>query len=157
MLLKRLVSSQQFLDQTYRDLCDLLNKQGHFHIEVKEGQRSLDQNALYWVWMPHIQKYLNDTKPKILNDETGEWEYPDDYNKSEAHMIVKKLFLGVEPAIMKGDEVFISEQVRSTKGLSVGEMYDFMTKIHHWMVSRDVYLPLPEDSQYVELMNRQVR
>lgn len=154
-VIKRLVSSEQTIEMCYKDMKRMLNEHGFLSFEIKRGHRSLSQNALYWVWIPTIRDYLNKTKPQ-MTDENGNTYYPDDYTEDETHVIVKKLFLGVEPAIMKGDEVFVSEQVRSTKKLSKGEMFDFMQKIHHWMVSRDVYLPLPEDSVYMELMNKQV-
>ena len=154
-VIKRLVSSEQTIEMCYQDMKRMLNEHGFIQFEIKRGHRSLSQNALYWIWMPYITKYLNDTKPPLVDEDTGEEFYPEDYTEYEAHVIVKKLFLGVEPAIMKGDEVFVSDQVRSTKKLTKGEMHDFMQKIHHWMVSRDVYLPLPEDSQYMQLREAQ--
>ena len=153
-VIKRLVSSEQTIEMCCRDMKEMLAEHGFLNFEIKRGHRSLSQNALYWIWMPHIQKYLNDTKP-LLEDEYGNTYYPDDYTTDEAHIIVKKLFLGVEPPVMKGNEVFISEQVRSTTKLTKGEMNHYMTKIHHWMTSRDVYLPLPEDSQYMQLKEAQ--
>jgi len=123
MLLKRIVSSQQFLDQTYNDLTELLKRHGHYHIEVKEGQRSLNQNSLYWQWIGDI---------------------------APAHDLMRHLHLGYRK-VPKMGATQVPDQLKSTTDCSASEMAEYMTKVDAWCVQYlNLMLPRPEDSEYAK-------
>ena len=54
----RIVSSEQGIAQCVRDMHRML-AEGYFKFSIKRGNRSLSQNALYWMWIDEIRDYLN--------------------------------------------------------------------------------------------------
>jgi len=141
MILKRIISSQQFLDQTYRDLCELLKRHGHYHIEVKEGQRSLSQNNLYWQWLTQIGP--------AVNEKWGlGWDKKDE--KDMAHDLMRHLHLGYRQ-VPKMGATQVPDQLKSTTDCSASEMAEYMTKVDAWCVQYlNLLLPRPEDSEYAK-------
>ena len=142
MILKRIISSQQFLDQTYRDLCELLKRHGHYHLEVKEGQRTLDQNSLYWKWIMAIGPVVN--KKWNLGWAEG------DETKERAHDLMRHLHLGYRYPPKMGNTQ-IPDQLKSTTELSTSEFSEFLTKIDAWSIQYlGLMLPRREDSEYAK-------
>jgi hypothetical protein len=141
MILKRIISSQQFLDQTYSDLCELLKRHGHYHIEVKEGQRSLSQNNLYWRWLTQIGP--------AVNEKWGlGWDKK--YEKDMAHDLMRHLHLGYRQ-IPKMGATQVPDQLKSTTDCSASEMAEYMTKVDAWCVQYlNLLLERPEDSEYAK-------
>jgi hypothetical protein len=154
--ISHIVSSEQMIEQCVRDMKLMLSEHGYFNFEIKRGNRSLSQNALYWVWMPHVAKQMNKDKVGYFDDDLGEMIMPQDYDEDDAHLVMKKAFLGQTDPIMKGDTIVVPPQVRSTKKLNKGEMMEYMQRIEAWMATKGVYLPIPSDCQYELNKKRQV-
>jgi len=78
-------------------------------ISLKEDRmnRTQRQNALYWMWV------------KIIADESG-------YTRDAMHDILRDKFLGYRTVKTK-DKVI--EVLRSTTGLNVEDMKDYLTEI----------------------------
>lgn len=94
-----------------------LNK---FEVLIREKKRSLDQNALYHVWIAQISK------------DTG-------YTKDQLHYSFKKEFLGEE---LKKDiygRPYL--QPKSTTKLKKGEFSDFMEKVQIYAIQQGITLP----------------
>ena len=45
--------------------------------------------------------------------------------------------------------------VKSTKLLDVGEMCHYMTQIHNWATGHMLVLPVPENSEYKQNLDKQ--
>ena len=139
--IKRLVSSEQGLEQCLRDMRQMLQEHGFINVEVKRGHRSLSQNALYWMWMKDIATFINTRKGT-------------EFTTDEIHAKMKHDFLGYEPERKIGTAV-IPVQLKSTKRLTKGEMFHYMQQIDAWAAGISLYLPRPEDSDYEKLIQRQ--
>ena len=139
--IKRLVSSEQGLEQCLRDMRQMLQEHGFINVEVKRGHRSLSQNALYWMWMKEIANFINARKGT-------------DFSDDEIHIKMKHDFLGYEPERKIGTAV-IPVQLKSTKNLTKGDMFHYMQQIDAWAAGISLYLPRPEDSDYEKLIQRQ--
>ena len=136
MLLKRLISSEQYLNQTLRDLKSLLDQHGYFNIEVKQGQRSLNQNALYWEWVSLICPYINE-----------KWKL--EQTKENTHDLLRHLHLGYRSIPQMG-RTEIPAQLKSTKDLTTTEMFHYMSQVDAWCAKLGLLLPHPEDSEYAK-------
>ena len=98
-----------------------------YEVVVREKKRSLNQNALYWVYVDYISKH------------TG-------YTKDELHYAFKRTFLGEE---IKKD-IFGKPYIvaKSTTGLKKGEFKEFMDKVQIYAVQQGVVLPTKEYMGY---------
>ena len=115
----------------------MLEENGWLNVEVKAGNRTLSQNALYWEWVTYIANELNRRNKS-------------DFKPNEIHMRMKHEFLGyTDPMTVGGCE--IPAQLRSTAKLTKGEMFDFMNKVDMFWAERGVLLPTPQDSVYGQL------
>ena len=141
-VIKRLVSSDQGIMQAMRDMQRMLDEHGYFNIEIKRGNRSLSQNALYWMWIKDITKFINDHKGT-------------DFTDDEIHQKMKHDFLGYDQPKTVGSAQ-IPAQLKSTSKLTKGEMHHFMFQVDQWAASISLYLPRPEDCQYEQLAKMQV-
>lgn len=94
-------------------------------VEVKKpfNKRSLDQNALMWVWFT------------IIADYTG-------YAPEEVHHVVKGLYCPRKAVTLKGKTYRIP---KGTSELSVGEMVELMMRIQAMASDLGVRLPSPEE------------
>lgn len=135
---KRLVSSEPGIAQCLRDMRQMLEEHGYFNFEIKRGNRSLSQNALYWMWVKQIADFINIRKGT-------------DFTSDEIHTKLKADFLGFEPARKIGSTE-IPQQIKSTKKLTKGEMMIYMQEVEAWCAGFGLTLPRPEDSQYEQLM-----
>lgn len=139
--IKRIVSSEQGIEQCLRDMRQMLEEHGYMNFEIKRGNRSLSQNALYWMWLKEIADFINTRKGT-------------DFSTDEIHTKMKHDFLGYEPERKIGTAV-IPVQLKSTKSLTKGEMFHYMTQIDQWAAGISLYLPRPEDCQYEQLRQKQ--
>lgn len=101
-------------------------------IQNKKEKRSLEQNALYFMWC------------QIIADETG-------HDKDDIHEFCKAKFLGTKFVSFGDTEGCIIPL--STKNQSVGSMAEYMEKIQAWaLMELNIKLPTPDDlidySQY---------
>jgi len=79
--LKQTVTSEQAAQQAYRDIMHMVKGHGYCVVTIRAGGRSLEQNALYWVWMQEIADAVNKQKQS-------------DYDKEEVSDKFKRMFLG---------------------------------------------------------------
>lgn len=99
-------------------------------IEPYRKKRTLSQLALLWVRHAEVSQ--------AVADYTG-------YSAEDIHDIVKRKFL--KPRIVEIGDTVVERY--STKGLTVTEMADFMTKIEAWASSElGLILATPEDRMY---------
>lgn len=100
--------------------------------------RSLSQNALLHVWFDTMATHFS---KKV------------DTNAEQMKALMKYKFLGTEDVIV-GNTV-IEGQLRHTSKLDKGEMMHFMNQIHEWAADHGVNLPIPAESEYMNLMQAQ--
>lgn len=100
----------------------VLDKPWKVTIEPYRKKRSLDQNALMWMWFKEIADEIGDTKQAVHDD---------------------VLPLLAEPTHqMKGMPQW------STSRMDTATMAAFMNKLHEWAFSfHGIALPLPEEQQ----------
>ena len=77
------------------------------------------------------------------------------WSKDDMHDLMRHKFLGYESKTIGKTE--LKDILRSTTKLDKGEMHHYMTQIDVWGTEVGVYLPHPEDSEYMKLMERQNR
>lgn len=85
-------------------------------------KRSLDQNALYWMWLG------------IISRETG--NDPDDL-----HEFLKRQYAEPRHVTVKGDDFAIY----STAKMSVGEMSEYLDRVLAFAAGEGIALPQPEE------------
>ena len=105
---------------------------------TNSGKRSLSQNNLYWNWLTEIAQQ---TKQKGYGD----------YDSEDMHEYFKDKFC-VDKSLTIGKTTI---QVKSTKRMEKGEMMFYMNQIHQWAVNAGFRLSMPEDSEYMNLMQSQ--
>ena len=128
------------LPELMRLLKELLTTGKTYRVNVKEWRekRSLSQNALYWVWLEEVSQAL---KPNDKQHKADVW-----------HEYFKQYFCTAKPIAMPAGKDAI---VKSTKTLDVGEMCHYMTQIHNWAAGHMLILPVPENSEYKQNLNKQ--
>jgi len=132
--LKQTVTSEQAAQQAYRDIVQMMEGHGYCVVTIRAGGRSLEQNALYWIWMQEIADAVNKRNHS-------------DYNREEIHTKFKHMFLGYgEPR--KIGSTTIQPQLRSTGKLTKGEMFYYMQQVEHWAIDCGLALSHPEDNEY---------
>lgn len=141
--IKHLVSSKQMIEQCVRDMNEMLEAHGYFNFEIKRGNRSLSQNALYWLWLKEIADYLNKHNGT-------------DFVEDEIHLRMKHDYLGYEAEKKIGSSV-IPAQLKSTKNLTKGDMFHFMSQVDQWAAGVGLMLTRPEGCQYEQLRQQQSR
>lgn len=102
------------------------------------GQRSLSQNALYWMWLGEL---VQQVKAK-----SGE-----SYTTDDLHEYFKHRFCPSRPLTFGKREI----TVHSTTRLDSGEMTRYLTHVHEWAIGAGFKLTIPIDSEYRELLERQ--
>ena len=97
--------------------------QGQMIVKKKWSKRSLDQNALYWIWIDVIAKTFG-------------------YTSEEMHTILKGLVGFRKEVKIKNKKYTIP---RSTTTYSKGEMVEYMFNVEVWANQEGITLPHPED------------
>lgn len=97
-------------------------------VEVKRvfNKRSLNQNALMWIWFT------------LIAEHTG-------YSPEEVHKVVKGLYCPKKQIKLK-DKVYMV--TRGTSELSVGEMVELMMRIE--AMAADLGIRLPTADEYIK-------
>lgn len=92
-------------------------------VDIREyhPKRSLEQNSLYWKWMEELALFLTNSTGQVASGQ-------------DMHEICRDRFLHTKVIEMNGDAFRLS---RSTTGLNVSEMGEYMDKIDQW-ASRDL-------------------
>ena len=128
------------LDLAVNVMHRMLRENGWLKIECKAGNRTLSQNALYWVWMTEIADFINEKNGT-------------DFTKDELHIRMKHEFLGYDDPKTIGT-VQIPSQLKSTERLSKTDMFTYMLTIDtHW-ANLGLMLSRPEDSVYAQLKRK---
>lgn len=104
--------------------------------EAYSTSRSLSQNALFHMWCGEMCLHFSESV---------------DVTPDTMKSLMKHKFLGTEDVVV-GSTV-IPGQLRSTSGLSKGEMHEFMERVYAWAVDHGVRLTNPNDSEFFRLAN----
>lgn len=138
---KFVITHEGALDNAHQVMKHMLSENGWLKIECKAGNRTLSQNALYWVWIAQITDELNRRNKS-------------DFTTDEIHMRMKHDFLGYDdPKTIGSSE--IPAQLKSTAKLSKGDMFAYMERIDMFWAERGVLLVTPDDSVYAQLKEKQ--
>ena len=113
-------------------------------------KRSLNANALYWVWLDQLAQFFTDKERQLARRKS---EYTAVvYDSDDMHDMMRHQFLGYENRRIRNTE--IKEQLRSTTKLNSTEFCDYMTKMDSWAVSHGCFLTRPEDSEYARYLEQ---
>ncbi|MFW6145436.1 MAG: recombination protein NinB [bacterium] len=108
---------------------DLTNGKWEVDIKKKRERRSLDQNALLWLWMTALEK----------DSETG-------YTKKEWKEIFQSEFCPRETMRVKGNLIV---RIKGTSELNTKEFKQFLDRIQMWCYHEiGVSLPDPDDHRW---------
>ena len=129
-------------EHNIRSLSDLVNLFAYlkeekfpFRLIFKSGKaRSINQNSLYWKWLAIMAKKYKQDEPEDMHD------------------LMRHKFLGYEDK--RVGKTVISNQLKSTTKLDKGEMFHYMEKINMWAADNSLLLPIPEESEYKEILER---
>ena len=104
-----------------------LSKVHHLKVTCKRGKRSINQNALYWMWLTCIEQ------------ETGN-------EKEDLHEAFKQKWLGTESILILGSVV---KKTCSSVGLDTLLFKQYLDKIQVFAASElGIKLPDPEDLKF---------
>lgn len=120
-------------------------------IEIKpmEEKRTQSQNALSHVWYKVICDHVSAKGYGFIDVDTGE-KIP--FTPDDIKLQMKKQILGFKKLKYK-DEII--EKVPKTSKLTKGEMVDYMNKLYQRCLDIGLILPIPEDSEYRKLLDKQ--
>lgn len=117
------------------------------NVAITGASRSLPQNALFHKWCECAAQFF-----VSMGKTTFATGAP--MNMENMKRNLKLTFLGEEvirDINLKTGEVTERYELRHTSGLSKGEMHSFMTCIDVWATEHGIYLPHPEDSDYMKM------
>lgn len=107
--------------------------------EEYQNPRSLDQNALFHVWIRQMVKYFKTKMPEL--------------DEQEMKDVCKLKFLGTETR--KAGKITLENQLKETSKLKKGEMYHFMEQVYHWCLDLGLQLDTPADSEFMRIRKSQ--
>lgn len=116
-------------------------------VTITGASRSLPQNALFHKWCDEIARFFVSMGKTTFA--TGAAMDRDNVKRN-----LKQTFLGeqlVQDINMKTGEITERYELRHTSQLDKGEMHSFMTCIDNWATEHGIYLPHPEDSEYMKM------
>lgn len=108
-------------------------------IEEYQNPRSLDQNALFHVWIRQMVSHFKPARPGLTEEEMKD--------------ICKFRFLGTETR--KAGKIVLENQLKQTSKLRKGEMYHFMEQVYQWCLELGLQLDTPADSEFMEIRKSQ--
>ena len=129
------------------ELNEIIKTDKSFRITLKEwkGSRSLSQNSLCHKWYCVLSERFMPV------------------NKSFTPAVVKEMlknnFLGYESVRifdLKTRSWRQEYRLKHTSKLDVGETKHYMDQIYYWSVDKGIFLPIPEDSEYMKLKQQEV-
>ena len=139
------IENKQRIDEVFANLkqhiLDTWDWAKPLALQVKpyEGKRSLDQNALFHVWIREMVSHFKPARPEL--------------DEEEMKTIVKYRFLGTES--IKAGKIMIENQLRHTSKLKRGEMYHFMEQVNQWCLDLGLNLTVPDDSEFMQIRRSQ--
>lgn len=120
------------------------------------GDRSVRQNALYWLWNTFVADSgmgSYDTKEAVHLAAKKRWGIPilrrDDENFAALYSVWKKLYGNNEERM----DWFADKQV-STAIFTTHQMAEYLTDYQRFYLDNGVSLPLPEDKKLLEFQNQ---
>ena len=108
-------------------------------IEPYQNPRSLNQNALFHVWVRQMVKHFKPKMPELTEDEMKN--------------VCKLRFLGTED--VKVGKKVLTGQLKETSKLKKGEMYFFMEEVYQWCLGLGLQLDTPADSEFMKIRKSQ--
>jgi hypothetical protein len=117
------------------------------NVSITGAGRSLPQNALFHKWCECAAQFFVSMGKTTFS--TGA-----PMNMENMKRNLKLTFLGeetVQEVNLKTGETSIRYELRSTSKLDKGDMHAFMTCIDVWATEHGIYLPHPEDSEYMKM------
>jgi hypothetical protein len=123
------------------------NKGFPCNVTITGASRSLPQNALFHKWCECAAQFF-----VSMGKTTFATGAP--MNMENMKRNLKLTFLGeevVRDINLKTGEVAERYELRHTSELDKGEMHSFMTCIDAWAQEHGIYLPHPEDSEYMKM------
>ena len=144
------IVSGQFLHSILFSVSSKIEQGKTYRVVIKEAKaRSLDQNALMWMWLTILAEHFG---ARGIQNDSGE-----KVDKDDMHDIMRHKFLGYESGPRKiGNTVIDEHKLKSTAKLEVGEMHKYLTQIDQWAAEHGCLLPHPEDCEYERLKEAQV-
>lgn len=152
---KFVITHEGALDNAYQVMKHMLSENGWLKIECKAGNRTLSQNALYWVWMAQLADYFNGREVTYYDEELGK-EVTEiiECSPEDMHDRMRKQFLGkTEPK--RVGSMLIEPQIKSTTKLTKGEMFAYMERLDMYWAEHGLLLVTPDDSVYAQLKEKQ--
>jgi hypothetical protein len=117
------------------------------NVTIAGAGRSLPQNALAHRWYADIATFFI----KMGKSHFASGKPINEVTMKES---LKLTFLGEEPIestnLLTG-EIRTRLELRKTSELDKGGMHNFMTLIDSWAQEHGIYLPHPEDSEYMKM------
>jgi hypothetical protein len=110
-------------------------------IKKYNAKRSLNQNALMWMWFQEIADHLT--------------RKGHEYTKDDVHDLMCHKFLGYEDRRI--GELVIENQLRTTSPLDTGEMHRFLELVEAWAADKGCMVTIPIQSQYYKLQQEQLQ
>lgn len=117
------------------------------NVAITGAGRSIPQNALFHKWCEEIARFF--VRMGKTTFATGA-----PMNMENVKRNLKQTFLGEEvirDINLKTGQVTERYELKHTSGLDKGEMHAFMTCIDVWAAEHGIYLPHPEDSEYMKM------
>lgn len=117
------------------------------NVAITGAARTLPQNALFHKWCEEIARFF-----VSMGKATFSTGAPMNMNNVKRNL--KQTFLGevsIQDINLKTGEVTERYELRHTSRLDKGQMYSFMTCIDNWAQEHGIYLPHPEDSEYMKI------
>lgn len=135
--MKKIMRDEKHIDAFIDWLVSADIPESGLQVEVKEyePQRSLSQNALFWLWMAHL------VDKQVAGDIT--------ITKEDWHDYFVHRFLGWKETRYIGNTM-INPTLKHTSDLLRKPMTEFMYKIEVFCAERNIYLPIPDDALYLK-------
>ena len=139
------------LDNAVHVMREMLNENGWIKVQCNAGNRTLSQNALYWVWMAQLSAEFDGKEVTYYDEGLGK-EVTEimDVKPNDMHDRMKHEFLGYDDPKRIG-KTLIPSKLKSTAKLSKGEMFSYMERLDMFWAERGIYLATPDDSVYAQL------
>ena len=117
------------------------------HVLITGAVRSLPQNALFHKWCECAAQFFVAMGKTVFA--TGA-----PMNMTNMKRNLKQTFLGEElirDINLQTGEITDRYELRKTSELDRGGMHHFMSLIDSWAANHGIYLPHPEDSEYMKM------
>ena len=104
-----------------------------------QSTRSLDQNALFHLWVRQMVNHFKTKMPELTEEEMKD--------------VCKLRFLGTQT--IKAGKVTLENQLKQTSKLKKGEMYFFMEEVYQWCLGLGLQLDVPSESEFMKIRKSQ--